>query len=377
MKIEVVSTKQAFFSLADQWNSLLKKSSTDQVYLTHEWFHCWWNAFGNDKRPLILIIKEKDQVIGIAPLLVTTVNYRNVFKIKEVDFWVNEVSPRIDFICHSGDERMVIEAIIEYLLKNTQIWDVFKFAKIPENSIMLDILRKILSDRQVTFKIDKSVQSPFLNINTDWETYYASRTPKFRKGLRNKINRIQKQGACQIEKICDPEKLIEMLPVIYDISSRSWKQHVNTSFSTDKKQTLFYRELTEIGGDQGWINIWLLKYSGEYIAFEYHLVYGETIHVLRGDYDEAFKTISPGSCLEYYIIKHHFDEAKAIEYDFCGDNYQYMLNWTDNVRGHINMRIFNKNIVSRTVATADCMLIPYLRNINKRFNFLTKGLSIY
>jgi hypothetical protein len=366
MKIEVISTIQGFFSLADQWNSLLKKSSTDRVYLTHEWFHCWWNAFGNDKRPLILLIKEKEQVMGIAPLLVAAVNYRNILKIKEVSFWGNEVTPHIDVICYPGSEQMVIEAIIEYLFKNTVEWDVFKLAKISDNSRTYDILSKILNTRHVTFKIDKSVQSPFLNINTDWETYYTTRTTKFRKGMRNKINRINKQGTCQVEKISDPRKLAEMLPVIYKISNRSWKQQVNACIHSDKKQAVFYRELTEIGGEKGWINLWLLKFNGEYIAFEYHLEYGGIIHVLRGDYDETFKKISPGSCLEFYIIKHHFEQLKKIEYDFCGDNYQYMLNWTDDVRDHISLRMFNKKLVSRTVSIIDCMLIPYLRKTKKR-----------
>ena len=190
MKTEVIETEKEFYSLIDHWNSLLKKSSSDHIYLTHEWLHCWWKAFGNGRRPFILLIKDNDQAIGIVPLLVATISYRKFFKIREISFWGNEISPRIDFICLAGFEQIVIEALIEYLFKNIQIWDVFSLAKLPENSKTVDILCKVLSKRKVTFRIAESIKSPFLDINSDWETYYATRTTKFRKGMRNKINRM-------------------------------------------------------------------------------------------------------------------------------------------------------------------------------------------
>ena len=48
--------------------------------------------------------------------------------------------------------------------------------------------------------IKESIESPFILINSDWETFFSGRSQRFRKSLRNKINRANKSAGISIER---------------------------------------------------------------------------------------------------------------------------------------------------------------------------------
>jgi len=71
MEVEVITNFSEFLALEGIWNDLLKHSDNDTVFLTHEWFRCWWLGYGDGKQLFILLVKNKGEVIGIAPLILT------------------------------------------------------------------------------------------------------------------------------------------------------------------------------------------------------------------------------------------------------------------------------------------------------------------
>ena len=52
-------TDAEFGALRDDWNALLCRSAADNIFLTWEWLHTWWEHFGSNKNLLLLAIEDR------------------------------------------------------------------------------------------------------------------------------------------------------------------------------------------------------------------------------------------------------------------------------------------------------------------------------
>src|SRR6266849_572366 len=66
LSVEVVLNKKSFFSLREEWNSLVE-SSTAGIYQTFDWQWSWWRHFGDSFQLHVVVVRRGEHVIGIAP----------------------------------------------------------------------------------------------------------------------------------------------------------------------------------------------------------------------------------------------------------------------------------------------------------------------
>jgi CelD/BcsL family acetyltransferase involved in cellulose biosynthesis len=243
------------------------------------------------------------------------------------------------------------------------LWDTINFQKLQHDGVTGRVFGEEWEGNSQFYRVLDSIASPYISVDNDWESFYKSRTRKFRKGMNNKINRVKKLGDVTIEHINTLPILQACLPDLFSVSSRSWKARYGTAITSNPRDMKFYRDLTASAGSRGWIDIWFLKHKGVAIACEYHMVYENRVMILRGDSDESYKDISPGSFLEYNIIKHVFQESIIQDYDFCGANYKYMRNWTDKVKRHDSILYFNSRLIPRLLGFAECKLLPAIKRL--------------
>ena len=113
------------------------------------------------------------------------------------------------------------------------------------------------------------------------------------------------------------------------------------------------------------LNIWILNLNNQPIAYEYHLTYKGKVHALRSSFDKNFKGLSPGSFLDYQIIKQLYQRGDICEYDMGGNADFYKLRWTKHYRKHQTVYIFRKEIYSRILYFLDNKLTPLLRPLKR------------
>ena len=63
----------------------------------------------------------------------------------------------------------------------------------------------------------------------------------------------------------------------------------------------------------------------------------------------------------------------VIEYDLCGNAYQYKMDWANGVRQHITFEIFGFNVGSKMLYSLEYKIIPLLRKL--KINKLKEALK--
>jgi CelD/BcsL family acetyltransferase involved in cellulose biosynthesis len=340
VNIEIITELEKFRALRSDWNELLDSSEErDNVFLRHEFIDAWFEAFGASKRMFVVLCYHDHELAGSAPLMLLPDRYK-AFKYKRLGFMEDANAPSMNIISRIGSEGQVVEAIITFLVREVStLWDLALLNKVPITASSFSIFLNCLRKHKIRHIVRSSMDSPFIETNGQYETFLQTTSPKFRKQLRNKINRLSQQGKVEILVFDNVGENGRHLEDAMSASSRSWKHRGKTSMTGTPERESFFRKLSCIAQEQGWLRLWILRLDGRVIAMEYHLEFRGITHAMRGDFDEAYEHLSPGSVLEAAIIEHCFSHALK-EYDFCGLPYGYKVRWSRRLHERRNILFY-------------------------------------
>jgi len=363
LEVKIISDINRLQVLEKDWEAILAQNGYPSIALTPQWLTSWWKSRGENsgKELYILICLEQNKPVAIFPFYSCKAKYRGI-SIKKLSFMVDAISPHGDFIIASEKRERAIHALLKYLASQKNRWDVIileKFRDNPNRKFLLTTLDLY----NMNYGIQPSLRTPIIRLDKSWDLFWSQRSAKFRKSIRNKLNRSRRAHFISVEKIERPQKLLEALPSIYKISTLSWKGKISQAITDSPVELAFYESFTPLGAPKGWINIWLLKNGCEPIAYEYHLVYNKTVYPLRADFDERYRHLSPGSILDYNIIKGIFEKREYQTYYSCAADYQYLRNWTNNFERLYRVDIFNTRTLSNFLFTTEYKIIPRLRKV--------------
>jgi CelD/BcsL family acetyltransferase involved in cellulose biosynthesis len=361
VKVDVVTRHEDFVKLKPAWDSVLEKSAGNDVFLTFEWFDTWWLAFGKAKCPMVIVVKNGHDVAGIAPLAICRTRFMGL-PVRMIGFMENDNSPHCDFILSRSPVNSIY-SIVRYLKRSTVNWDLICLRNIPKSSATCAVLADTLKRNRMLFAVEEGLHSPFIEIDRDWQTYFGSRSWKFRKVLRNKLNRMKRLGHYEIQEIDQVDDPRKVLDSIFGVSRNSWKGRCRKDVSGIREVRRFFEVLSEIAAQRHWLKIWLMSVNGQPVAYEYHLKYKQREHALRGDFDERCRNNHPGSVLDAHIVERLFENGLE-EYDMGGGNDYYKRRWTSTVREHCTFAIFKNTAYGTLLYLLRCKAMARLRKIH-------------
>lgn len=361
MKLLVIKTPAEFSKIKEEWNELLEHTDSDSLFLRHEWLSNWWRCYGKNNELFILLLREQDVLVGAAPLMLGKSRVRG-FPVWRISFAGDSAWTVGDFLARDGREE-ITQFFLEYLM--TQSWDVIELRNIPQESRNNCIIDQFLDQKAIKHTHKYSANSPFVNAAESWDVFYRSKSGKFKKVLRNKLNRISKAGNIATTKYSEPGAVHVILPTIFEIALKGWKHRIGNAISSTEENRTFYGLLSEEMSRLGGIEVWLLNLDDKPIAFEYHVRYKNRIYGLVADYDETYGDFSPGSVLDYHIMK-YIHEHERCEYDMGSGESFYKMNWTDRVKKHRKITIYNKSLIGEMLFFSETKIVQCLKGIHNK-----------
>lgn len=339
---EIITSYKQFKLIKDQWNELVSNSDQDHIFFTHEWFDCWWQAFGFKQQLYIIILKEQDKLVAIAPFMLKKKIIRGL-PVKIIQFMANDDSPRCDIITPKNFAKVekIFILFTDILINSKSKWTLVFLENIERDSATIRSFKKIFKERRIKYVCDSKLSSPWISINGDWDTFYSALKRRAKMTVNNVRNRIQKLGEVKIEEFGDAEKMGEMAA----ISKKAWKYQEGKSYLNRDDRTMFFEQLSRVAQEQGWLLIWILYISDRPVAYEYHLRYDRKEIALLAEFDLDYYKCSPGAFLDYNIVKQLF-ESDIREYDLGGSLDQYKKKWKPELRYTDDYYIYTSSFLS-------------------------------
>ena len=339
LTIELIKDRGHLQSLADGWNRLLQASGSDCVFLTWEWIASWWEVYGDGFELLVLVARERNELCGIAPLMVKRVGrlFRSLMFIgQDVD-----VTPEyLDLIVARGREDEVGAALCRHLVGPLgRRWDHLALERILDDSPNRPVIERTLGELGLELEPCPMVDSPYAQLGASLEALLDGKSHGFRKQYKNKRNRLQRAGPQRILFAGRDVGVDRALDELIRLNRERWQEQ-GSSFRSER-YIRFHRRFCAEAAPRGWLALALLELAGEVVAARYDYVYGGKLWCYQGGWDPRHRDLNLGDNFIALIIEWGISQGLR-EYDFLAGEAAYKDRWCTSRRSLTDLHGYNR-----------------------------------
>ena len=345
LKIERISDTEKLKSIEVLWNQVLQESKSNTLFLSYEWICNWWKSFGKDKELLILVVRDSDEVIGIAPLMIEKYKVGKI-TFKQISFIQNAHCYHLDFIITKKTEE-VIEIILQYLKMEIKNWRRIYLNRIPTSSCNIENVRSLCRNKFL-FKEQYGGIAPYIPVNGKWEEYYVKRKRKFRAELRRDWKRLNGLGKIEFKIYKKASINIDnVFNEILAIAKTTWKEKEGSAISSTPELTQFYSSITKIAYKKDRLVLVIMYINNKPNAFLLCVNYDNVLYELKMGYNPDISKYSVGYFVANNLVKYGFDRLKIKKIDLLGGEFtQWKRRYTDKGQEFLTIFMYRKTLVN-------------------------------
>ncbi len=299
------------------WNALHAQTPRASFFHTFDWLKTYWEHFGSEQRLRVLIIRSEGKPIGIVPLCVQREQYHFgsvrvlTYPLSDWGMWYGPIGPNI-----SASLFMAMK----HLRETPRDWDMIDLRWIPSESNPSDLgsgnptVRAMQAAGWPARRSDYQQTSIVRLENSDWETYRARLSKKWRHELGRQQRGLERDFELQFERhrpaganYGDSEPRWDSYEDCLAIAEQSWQGNSTTGNTLSHNHVRnFLRASHEIAAKLGMLDMVVLKLDGQPVAFQYNYHCNGKLFGLRMGYDRAFAKHGVGKALMGWMLEDSF-----------------------------------------------------------------------
>lgn len=285
----------------EKWNALTDKSPVNEIFLTWEWQHTWWESFGRGKL-LLIAAEESGHLIAMAPL----------FADSGMLFFVGSGgSDYLDFI---GDITRpgILENFLSIAANETPGFCGFRFYHIPDGSPTANQLRKETISGKWTLYDEGSLPAPYLDMQKFPE---QARLATLKKSLVRHEKWFSKSGSLEVSHYVKNEDISPWLGTFFRQHISRWSVTGYPSLFESESQCLFYTRLSKNLSGTDFLHFTVIQWQGKPIAFHFGFWYHRKFLWYKPSFEIEWAKHSPGEVLIRQLMLQAIQTEAAI-FDF-------------------------------------------------------------
>jgi CelD/BcsL family acetyltransferase involved in cellulose biosynthesis len=304
------------------WAALHTASPSATPFMSAGWARAWWPHFAPRAQPFVLVVRQGDEVVGLAPLVLRR---RGGFRILEPagmepgDYW--------DVLAAPEHRAAVAAAVAEALLEHRDEWDAWILRCAPPDSPIEDALdaaglRSLVRPR---------IQSPSLQLPDTFDAYLDALPASHRQNLRRHLRRLD-GGEVTLREVSDPAELPAAVERWALLRGHQWEaagrtinpEHMTPRFAAFLRAVV--RELVPLG----MAHLWEFERDSQVVGSYVNFADARRFHWYLGGFDPQVAPLGLGKIAIGHGIRRSI-EAGRLEYDFGrgAEPYKYWYGATD------------------------------------------------
>ena len=320
METTVIENSADWQRVRFAWNDLVRDSYDDfNPFVSFEWLFAWWAVFGKGKLLRIILVREDNLLVAIAPLMISR---QMGFRVCE--FLGTGRSDYPGFIVVKNSQDQVLEHILA-TVKQRLAWDLVNLRDYNQDPCRIQRLcrRHGLRGTAVVGDI-----SPYIALEGTWDDYLAGKSRKHRGNIRRLIKDVEKDGRICLECLTDYRpKLVDELAAL---EKQSWKAQTGELRMSGPGKA-FYQKFLSAFARKGWLEVWTLRYNHRLLAYNINFVAGKSYYVYNVCFDRNSKKYtkhSVGSAITAFAVRSAFERGHCV-YDFLRGDEPYKRLWSN------------------------------------------------
>ena len=342
---------EQFKNSQEEWSNLLVKSNSNKLFMSWEWLYTWWDIFSDPKSmelKLFVAINENGDVVGIAPLYLSTVISKRFVKTRRLQFlgncWRGNVTMRTelqDFIVNKSCAEQVISSFYQFM-NSLPDWDELILSDLDMKSDTYNVLINEKPINNAYYRYAETYDSFYLNIVKSFDEFCQSLGTNTRLKLLNRRKVLDTLGEVKFIE-CVENNIEDSFSKLNELHIKRW----GTPVFKDKRLD-FNLTVAQLMAKKDMLRFSLITLDDKPISIQYNYLINKHEYNIQAGFEEEFhKKISLGYLHFGYEIESAFENNIEV-YDFLageGKNTQYKERLTSSTIKIVCMQVVRKKSV--------------------------------
>jgi len=299
--------------LRPEWSDLWSRCPHARTFQRPEWLLAWMRSF-KPSHPLLIEVRRKDQLVGLAPLLIYQSGSEKVLALMG-----GGVSDYLDILI-DPDFASETLALIWNHIKDEPDWTALDLTDLPSTSQLLHTLPD-------DFNFSKTAHDVCSGLTLPSKIEELKNLFPFRqlRNLRNARNRLQRAGHVHIE-FATRGSLPSFLDTLFHLHGQRWSRSGKPGVLADPAIESFHEVAAPQLLERGVLRLYGLRLNGRIIASLYTLFDRHMAFCYLQGFDPDYAHLSPGTHLLGSVIADAVREGKQ-RIDFLRGREAYKQHW--------------------------------------------------
>ena len=286
----------SFQEIENEWESVLRDSPENTLFLTSQWQKVWWDTFGEGHTMCGFTYPEPNEISAIASLAKSgdTVSFIG----SEDTFDYN------DFLIRPGHEVGFYQTLLDCM--EEQKFGMLRLVSLRETSPTLQILPDLARKHGYTVEVKEEDVTSGIGLPSTWDEYLSLLNKKDRHELRRKIRRMDSQTDWKWYSLSEPTDVNERLGEFIKLMRQSRAD--KDEFMTPERERFFYN-ITQRMSELGLLQLYFLHMDGVTVATSLCFDYGGSRLLYNSGYDPEYAYYSVGLLLNAMCLKDAIEQG--------------------------------------------------------------------
>jgi CelD/BcsL family acetyltransferase involved in cellulose biosynthesis len=283
------------------------------IFILPSWLQVWWQVFGAGVELYLRAVRQREKIIGIAPLLVKDNTASIIGSIDVCDY--------LDFIVAPDKGGDFFSALLDDLKeKGISHLDL---GHLRPDSTTLTHLVGIAKEHKYNIDCRQEEISLELELPPTWSEYLMMLKSKQRHEVRRKLRRLWEAGnvvhRC-LEVSQEVEDYVETFLKLFTLNREDKK-----NFMTPQMES-FFKSLAQSMAEVGLLRFGIVELDAQPLAMTIGFDYNDSHYLYNSAYDTRFNYLSVGLLCKVLCLKESIEKGKK-KWDFLkgGEPYKYHL----------------------------------------------------
>ncbi len=338
----------AIDDLKDDWDALHRRSGREPS-VSFEFARAMVrNHMAGHDEWFLVVLRRDGHVVGLVPMMTRRERLAGL-SVTVLQLVEDQYSTHSDLL-FAPDAGDLVGAWLDAIRgPRAGAWDVLQIPRLLEHSSLIGALTSELSRRRASHRWRLERPSFHLPLPDSYQAYLATRSGKLRNYLKRAEKKLAAEGDVTFTRVAPGDPLDRAYDELLEIERQSWKHEHGTAITVAPHQEGFYRDLIETAEQAGTLHLTFLRLAGVPIAYNLGLFSGGSYFYLKTSYCRTYRPHGAASVGRARLIALLIGEG-CTALDFPGEPYEWEQQWTDAVRWHLSLLLFNRTLTGRAIA---------------------------
>ncbi|MBF0505196.1 MAG: GNAT family N-acetyltransferase [Nitrospirae bacterium] len=253
----------------------------DCLFMLPPWIGPWWSYFGEGSQTRLYVVKQSDEVLGVAPLAVTGDTARLISDSNLIDY--------SDFIVAHSREMEFFSILFDHLRREGV--SRLQTGRVRADSTAFSCLHAYSTPLGCDVSSNPVDVLYEIDLSDTWEGYLGILSAKERHETRRKFRRLESAGRVGLRVIEDKKDVLHAMDTFISLfRSNSTEKALFMAGDVES----FFRSLAVEMADAGLLMLLFLDLNDRPVAATMCFDYRSTVYLYNNGYDRDFGHLSVG-----------------------------------------------------------------------------------